>query len=214
MQSWCWYLSRTSVLVSLVVGETHQFFFLLFSSSCLVSSSISEVLLVHSFWRSALWPTSCLAFELGFHFVGLLVAIIFCLAPFLWGKVRDLSPGSLLSACYAGVLIVFQFCNIFWLWMLLTDSGGEFCGLLSALFQAAACHPPIVSSPASPVIVYWKFEGRSAPCSFPLLQWAQSTLPTLLHVLFSSLFVISFFFFFFVGQGLICPGGCAGLSQG
>jgi hypothetical protein len=39
--------------------------------------------------------------------------------------------------------------------MLLTGSGDDLCGLLPALFQAVAYHPPAVSSPAFPVFVYY-----------------------------------------------------------
>jgi hypothetical protein len=82
--------------------------------------------------------------------------------------------------CYAAFLIVFQFWNVVSLWMLLTGSGDEFCGLLSALFQAIAYHPPSVGPSAFPVFVFWKFMWRSAPCFSPLLWCAQSTLPCLL----------------------------------
>jgi hypothetical protein len=49
-----------------------------------------------------------------------------CLAPFLWGEVSHPSASPLLSLCGDGLLIVFQFCNVVWLWMLLTGSGDEF----------------------------------------------------------------------------------------
>jgi hypothetical protein len=74
------------------------------------------------------------------------------------------------STCYAGLLIVFQFWGIIWLWMLLTGSEDELCGLLSALFQAAAYHLLTVRPSAFPAFVYWKFPQGSAPCSSPLLQ--------------------------------------------
>jgi hypothetical protein len=100
--------------------------------------------------------------------------------------------------------------------MLVTCSGDELCGLLSALFQAVAYHPPTVSPSAFPVFFYWKFTQRSAPCSSPLLWCTQCTLPLLLHVLFSSLFIIELFFFF-QGRGqssqgamLIYPRGSCG----
>jgi hypothetical protein len=67
--------------------------------------------------------------------------------------------------------------------------------------------------------VYWKFVQRAAPCSSPFLRCAQSIPPSLLHVLFSSLFIIQFFVLFcFVlwsggrsiqGAMLVYPrGGC------
>jgi hypothetical protein len=55
--------------------------------------------------------------------------------------------------------------------MLLTDSGDELCGLLSALFQATSYHLPTVSLSVFPVFVYWKFTVRSASCSSSLLWW-------------------------------------------
>jgi hypothetical protein len=111
---------------------------------------------------------------------------------FLWGKVRDPSAGSLLSVCYAGLLTVFQFCSIVWLYMLLTSSGDELCGPLSALFQAVAYHLPTVS-PLSFQSLYCKFTQRSATCSSPF----SSVLRAPCMFLFSSLFIIQFFFFFF-----------------
>jgi hypothetical protein len=60
---------------------------------------------------------------------------------------------SLLSACCDDLLIIFQFCIFVCLWVLLTGSG-ELCGLLAALFQAAAYHPPAVSPSAFPAFVY------------------------------------------------------------
>jgi hypothetical protein len=53
---------------------------------------------------------------------------------------------------------------------------------------------------------------QAAPCPSPLLLCAQSTLPSLLHVLFCSL--LFSLFVFFVGWGSVCPGGYSGLSQG
>jgi hypothetical protein len=94
----------------------------------------------------------------------------FFLDPFHWGKVSDPSAGSLLLACYAILLINFQFCNDVWLWMLLTGSGDDLCGSLSALFQEAVYHPPTTGPSSFPVFVYWKFPCRSAPCASPLLR--------------------------------------------
>jgi hypothetical protein len=115
----------------------------------------------------------------------------------------------LLSACGDGLLIIFQFCSIVWLWMLLTGSGDELCGLLPALFQAVAYHLPAVDPSAFPAFVYWKFSWRSAPCPFPLLWCTFSNSTPLLCVSFQFLIVL----FFFVGAS-VCLGGYAGLSQG
>jgi hypothetical protein len=118
--------------------------------------------------------------------------LFLCFAPFLWGKVSDLSAGPLLSACYAGLLIIFQFCSIVWLWMLLTVSGDKLCGPLPALFQAVAYHWPAVGPSAFPAFVYWKFERRSASCSSPA--HALTALhPLSCELVFSSLFIVQFF---------------------
>jgi hypothetical protein len=104
-QSWC----RSSVLVLPGGWEDSPVFFP-FSGSCIVNSSLSKVWLVLRFRRSALWPTSCSALELGFCCVVLLGACFFSSYP--CSEVRDLSAGSLLSECYAGLLTVFQLCSV------------------------------------------------------------------------------------------------------
>jgi hypothetical protein len=128
-----------------------------------------------------------------------------CLSLFLWGKVHDPSTGHLLSVCCDGLLIIFQFCSVIWLWMLLTDSGDELCGLLPALFQAAAYHQSALGISAFPVFLYWKFTWRSAPCSYPFLWCTYSTLPLLLCVslqfpLYCSVFILFNYFFGCGGQ--------------
>jgi hypothetical protein len=55
-------------------------------------------------------------------------------------------------------------------------------------------------------------EIRSLP--LPLLRWAYSTLAPLLHFPFQFLIYCSGFFFFLQGEGSVCPGSYAGLSQG
>jgi hypothetical protein len=75
------------------------------------------------------------------------------------------------------------------------------CGLLSALFQAVAYYLPSVSPSAFPVLVYWNFLQRSAPCTSPLLQCAYSTPPPLLHVPFQFLIIQFLVFFFLCGAG-------------
>jgi hypothetical protein len=91
-----------------VVREPHQFFSLSFRGSCLVSSSLSEVWLVLRFRRSALWPTSHPALELGFCSVCLLGAYFFSSCPFSGAR----SEIFLLSVCYAGFLF-FNFATSF-----------------------------------------------------------------------------------------------------
>jgi hypothetical protein len=99
-----------------------------------------------------------------FWFTG---GLFLCLAPFLWGKVRDPSASSLLSALLWWFCWHFQFCSVLLLWMLFTGSGDELCGPLSALFYTVAYHLSPIGPPASPVFVYWKFPWRSAPCPCP-----------------------------------------------
>jgi hypothetical protein len=204
MQSWCWYLSRSSVLVSsggwrdsLVFCPIFQWQLLsqLLPQWGVACPQVPEI-------SSVVHQQSC-----------------FCLVLFFWGKVSDPLAGSLLSACYAALLIICQFCNVIWLCMLLSGSGDELCGLLSDLFQAVAHHPPTVSPSVFPIFVYWKFGRRSAPCFCPLLWWAQSTPPSLLHVPFQFLVYYSLVLFCFVflqargqsvqGAILVYPrGGC------
>jgi hypothetical protein len=163
---------------------------LCFSCSCLVSSSFSEVWHFEFVYcpqvpenSSAAHQQSC--FGVGFLLFWFIGSLFFCLAPFLWGKVRDMSASSLMSACYDGLLIVFQFCSVVWLWMLLTGSD-EFCGPLPTLLQAVTYQLPAVMPSALPVFV-----RRSAPCPFPFLQCVYSTPPHPCCVfLFSALFII------------------------
>jgi hypothetical protein len=115
------------------------------------------------------------------------------------------------SVCYAGLLIVFQFWNINWLWLLLTGSADELCVPLCALFQAVAYQLPTVRPSAFPVFVYWNFTQRSASCTSPLLWWLKVTYPLCCTFLFSSLFIIHFFCR--AGRS-VCPGGYAHLFHG
>jgi hypothetical protein len=67
------------------------------------------------------------------------------------------------------------------------------CGPLSASFQAVAYHPPTVSHPLLQTLFTessWAVQVLAPPS---LLQCAQSNPPSLLHVHFSSLFIIQFF---------------------
>jgi hypothetical protein len=85
--------------------------------------------------------------------------------------------------------------------MWLTGPGDKLCGLLSALFHAAAYHPSAVSPSAFPGFVYSKFLLRSASCPAALLWCTQRTL----HVPFQFLVYYSFFFFregFSLSRGL------------
>jgi hypothetical protein len=98
------------------LGSLASFFFLLFSSSCLVSSSLIEVWQFEFIYCPQVLENSSVSHQLSCFGVGFLLCwftgdLFLCLAPFLWGKVRDPSTSSLLSACCDGLLIVFQFCS-------------------------------------------------------------------------------------------------------
>jgi hypothetical protein len=140
--------------------------------------------------------------------------LFLCLAPFIWVKVRDPSASSLLSTCYDGLLIVFQFCSVVFLWVLLTGSGEELCGLLPALFQAAAYHLPAIGPSAFPAICLLKLAHRLAPCSSTLLWGTFSFPPPLLCASFQFIVYYSIIFLQRGGGASVSQGGYAGLSQG
>jgi hypothetical protein len=76
-----------------------------------------------------------------------------------WGPISlpcpvSLSAGPLLSTCFGGLLIVFQFCSVVCLWILLTGSGDELSVLLPALFQPVTYHWPAVGPFAFIAIFY------------------------------------------------------------
>jgi hypothetical protein len=108
-----------------------------------------------------------------------------------------LSAGPLLSACCDGLLIIFQFCTVIFLWMLLTGSGDEFCGPLLALFQAVAYYPPAVTLlPFQSLFTEVHMEINSLPLPSSLVHFQ---LPTpLLCVSFQFLIYCSAFFGFFL----------------
>jgi hypothetical protein len=119
------------------------FFLLSFSGSCLVSSSLSEVWLFKFVCCPQVPEISSVAHQLSCFGVGFLLCwftggLFLSLAPFLLGQGQCSISWPLLSVCCGGLLIVFQFCSAIQLWMLLTDSGDEFCGPLPDLFQTAA----------------------------------------------------------------------------
>jgi hypothetical protein len=148
--------------------------------------------------------------------------LFLCIAPFLWVKVSDPSAGPLLSVCYDGLLIIFQFCSVVWLWMLLTGSGDELCGPLPALFQAVAYYLLAVGTSAFPAFVYWKFHRDQFLAPPPFSGALSTTLSLCCVLVFSSLFSVQFFFSFFVGRAVslprvLCwfiPGVAGGISHG
>jgi hypothetical protein len=143
-------------------------------------------------------------FGVGFSLCWFTRGLFLCLIPFLWGKVSDPSGGPLLSVCCDGLLIIFQFFSVVWLWILLTESGDELCGLLPALFQTEAYHLPTVGPSAFPAFVYWKFMWRSASCPCPFSSVLRAPHPLCWVFLFSSLFIVQGFFVFVL---FFCRGG-------
>jgi hypothetical protein len=105
-----WFLSITSV-----------FFLLSFSGSCLVSSFLSEVRQFEFVHCPQVLENSSVAhqpscFGVRFSLCWFIGGLFLRFTSFLLDKVRDSSAGSLLSACYDGLLIGFQFCSIVSLW--------------------------------------------------------------------------------------------------
>jgi hypothetical protein len=169
--------------------------------------------LVLRFQRSALWPNSHPALELGFCCVGLLGACFFALPHFsgMRSEIHQLGP-CWFPDCFSSLQHCLTLDVAHWLRRC-------FCGSLFALFQAAAHHLPTVSPSVFLDFVYWKFAWRSAPCCSPSLWCTQSTSPPLLHIPFQflvyySAFCFCFCFCFLQDKRSVCPGGYDGLSQG
>jgi hypothetical protein len=183
-----------------VAGESHQFFFCFSVAQWVVACP--QVLEI----SSVAHQPSC--FGVGFSLCWFTGGLFLCLTPFLWGKVSDPSAGPLLSACCDGLLIVFQFCNVIWLWMLLTDSGDELCGLLatcciSSSSLSPACYQPFcLSSHLFTESSHW--DQLLAPLHFSSAFIAPR--PPLLCISFQ-FFVYSVFCFVLRSRGSVCPGG-------
>jgi hypothetical protein len=128
-------------------------------------------------------------FGVGFSLCLITGGLFLCLTPFLWGKVSGQSAGPLLSVCLDGLLIIFQFCNVVWVWMLLTGSGDEFCGPLLSLFQAAAYHLPAVCPSSFPAFVYWKFMQDQLLASSPFSSVLSAILSLCCVLVFGSFFL-------------------------
>jgi hypothetical protein len=103
-----------------------------------------------------------------------------------------------------------------WLWVLLSGSGDELCGPLSALLHTWAYHPPAVGLPAFPAICLLIIcvEITFLPLP-PSLVCFQSSCPLCCVLVFSLLFIVQIWFFFLHGGSAwsVCPGAYAGFSQ-
>jgi hypothetical protein len=195
------------------------FFVFLLSSSCLVSSSFNGVWQFKFVCCPQVPEISSVAHQLSCFGVGFLLCwitgvLFLWLTPFLWGKVSDPSASPMLSACCDGLLIIFQFCSVLWLWVLLTGSGDELCWLLPGLFQAAAYHPPTVGPlPFQPLFTESSC-GDQLLAPNPFSSVLSATPPLCCVLVFSSLFVFSCCVCVCVcGSGVSLPRVYAGLSQ-
>jgi hypothetical protein len=139
-------------------------------------------------------------FEVELSLCWFIEGLFLCLARFLWDKVRDPSTSSLLSACYAGLLIVFQFCYVVWLWMLLTGSGDELCGPYLPYFRQQLITHPLLALLLFHSLFTESSSGDQLLAPPPFSGALRAPHPFCCMFLFSSLFIIQVFFLW--GGGL------------
>jgi hypothetical protein len=155
---------------------------------------------------------SCL--ELSFHCAWLLGACFFA-SPLFPGQVQWSISWLLLSVCCDGLLIIFQFCSIIWLWVLLTGSGDELCGHYLPFFrQRLITHLLLALLPFQPL--FTESLGKDQLLAPPLFSGALSvTLPFCCVLVFSNLFIVQFALLCFVlfCRGVTLPRGLCCLSQ-
>jgi hypothetical protein len=192
-----------------MVGETYQFFFLSFSGSCLVSSSLSEVWLFLRFRRSGLWPTCHLASELCFCCVGLLGSCFFALPPV--SEVR--SEFCQLAPCCQCVMLV---CWLIFNFATSIDFG--YCSLTQKMSFVDRYLPYFREQLFTcPLLAFLPFQTLFTESSCrdhllappPFSGALKAPHPLCCTFLFSSLFIIVIFW---GGQGAVSPGDYAGLS--
>jgi hypothetical protein len=132
-----------------------------------------------------------------FHAGGLFL----CPAPFLWGMVSGLSS-PLLSVCCHGSLFVFQFCRVFWLWMLLIGSGDDFViGYLPCFREWLINCWLSVFLPFQHLFTDSSAEISSLTLPLSLVHFQQSC-PFHCLLDYSLLFIVQFF----GSRGSVCPG--------
>jgi hypothetical protein len=167
--------------------------------------------LIFRFQRSALWPISHPALELGSCCVGLLGTCYFALCPFSGARLEICHPA---FCCQRVMLVCWLFFNFVtfdfgysslvqemnfmdhylpYFRQPLNTSLLSTCLPFQALFTESSCGDLLLVLPPFSSVL-------SAPCPFCCM------------FLFSSLFIIQFFFFNRAAS--ICPGDYAGLSQG
>jgi hypothetical protein len=138
--------------------------------------------------------------------------LFLCLTPFLWGQVSDLSARRLRSARCDGLLF-FSFAEPFWLWVLLTGSGVSY---LPYFRQWLITHPYWPS--CLPVFLTDSLHEHRLPDPTPFSSVLLEFPPPCYVLVFISLFILGFFLRGWGGggggDGTVCPGGYADLSQG
>jgi hypothetical protein len=154
------------------------------------------------------------ALELGFCCVGLLGASYFAMPPFSGTKsvfcllAPAVSVLWWLADCFSILSCCLTLDVAHWLrrWILWTST----CPISGSSLPPTRCQPFCLSS-----LCLLKVGVEISSLLFPLLQWTYSTLPLCCVLLFSSLFIQTFFsFVFFCRVGYSLLWGYAGLSQG
>jgi hypothetical protein len=114
------------------------------SASASVGCGSLSLHAVLRFWNQLYSPPAVLLWSLVFTVLDYW-GLVSWPHPFFWGKVSDTSASPLLSACYDGLLIIFQFLSVVWY-------GEAFYGLgvqgVKVLLLLGALFPPSVA-PAS-----------------------------------------------------------------
>jgi hypothetical protein len=212
----CWYLNRSSVLISPDGwGDSSFFFFLSFYSSCLVSSSLSEVWQFEFVYFPQVLENSSVAhqpscFGVGFSLCWFIGGSFLCLIPFLWGH----QP----APCCQHVMLV---CWWFFNFAVLFDFG---CCLLAQEMSFVDCSLPyfrqcLITHQLLALLPFQSLFTESSHgdqlLASPSFSGALTTpRPLCCMFLFSSLFIFSFFFCGVVPQSvqgamLVYPkGGC------
>jgi hypothetical protein len=117
-----------------------------------------------------------------------------------------------MSACCDGLLIVFQFCSVIWLWMLLTGSGDELCRPYLSYFRQWLITNQLLALCLSSHFFVESSRGDYLLAPPPLS--SALTAPHSSAVCYCSVPCL-FSFFFPCRAGIsVCLGCYAGLSQG
>jgi hypothetical protein len=169
------------------------------------------VWLVLGFWKSALWPTSHPALELGFHCVGLLGACFFASPPFSGEGQWSFSQPHAVSVLwwFADCFTILQHCLTldvtYWLRRLALWT-------TTWRISGSSYHPPTVNPSALTVFVTECLCTDQLPALPPFSGVLKA--PTLSAVCSFSVPCLLFSFFVCGGQGSVCPGAMLVYSKG